>query len=196
MFTSHARPLLHSVVAPMYRFIGAPIAIAKVCCMSQNIISLAWTDAQLSEMDQALTSLEALLEGLASLTPTQVRALTKMGDKSEAFVRQTTNVLTMNPQVLPPSFNLTEMQGDLRALDQLRPRMARLERLIDRADDTAIALGSDLMAAALEGYALLKVSGRNQGLDSLRQELSARFRKGSTADTPSPEAPQPTGGNP
>lgn len=157
--------------------------------MTQNIISLSWTDAELSEMDQALTTLEARLEGLASLTPTQVRALTKMGDKSEAFVRQTVNVLTMNPQVLPPSFVLADVQADLRALDQLRPRMARLERLIDRADDTSIALGSDLMAAALEGYALLKVSGRNQGLDSLRQELAARFRKTPAVDGAAPTSP-------
>lgn len=156
--------------------------------MTQNIISLSWTDAQLSEMDQALTTLEALLEGLASLTPVQVRGLTKMGGKSEAFVRQTVNVLTNNPQVLPPTFNLAEVQGDLRAFDALRPRMARLERLIDRADDTSIALGSDLMSAALEGYALLKVSGRNQGLDSLRLELSARFRKTPAVNDASPAA--------
>ncbi|UXI66152.1 hypothetical protein [Tahibacter amnicola] len=33
------------------------------------------------------------------------------------------------------------------------------------------------MSAALEGYGLLKVVGRNQGLDTLRKDLSARFRK-------------------
>lgn len=155
--------------------------------MPQNLISLAWTDAELAEVDQALTTLETRLEGLASLSNAQVRALNKMGDKSEAFVRQTVNVLAMNPQVLPPSFSLAETQGDLRALDQLRPRLARLRRLTDRADDTTIALGSDLMAASLEGYALLKVSGRNQGLDSLRQDLAARFRKTGAASAPAEE---------
>ena len=152
--------------------------------MPQNLISLAWTDAELVEVDQALTTLETRLEGLASLSPAQVRSLNKMGDKSEAFVRQTVNVLSMNPQVLPPTFSLAEVQGDLRAFDQLRPRLARLQRLTDRGDDTAIALGSDLMAASLEGYALLKVSGRNQGLETLRHELAARFRKSFPAEAP------------
>lgn len=30
---------------------------------------------------------------------------------------------------------------------------------------------------SLEGYALLKVAGKNQGLEGLRKELSARFAK-------------------
>lgn len=154
--------------------------------MPQNMISLAWTDTELAGMDQALTGLETLLEGLASLTATQVRSLNKMGDKSEAFCRQTINILAMNPQILPQNFNLAEVQNDLRALDQLRPRLARLRRLTERAEDTSIALGSDLMVAALEGYALLKVSGKNQGLESLRQELSVRFRKTFADDTPPP----------
>jgi hypothetical protein len=33
------------------------------------------------------------------------------------------------------------------------------------------------MDVALEGYGLLKVSGKNQGLDSLRKELSSRWVK-------------------
>jgi hypothetical protein len=34
------------------------------------------------------------------------------------------------------------------------------------------------MDVALEGYGLLKVSGKNQGLDSLRKELSTRWSRG------------------
>ena len=33
------------------------------------------------------------------------------------------------------------------------------------------------MSAALEGYAMLKVSGRGAGLDALRQGMSARFTR-------------------
>lgn len=33
------------------------------------------------------------------------------------------------------------------------------------------------MSIALEGYGLLKVSGRNQGLEGLRKELSSRFAR-------------------
>lgn len=114
-----------------------------------------------------------------------------MGDKSEAFCRQTLTVLAQNPQVLPSSYDLAETQDDLRARDRLRPRLMRLMRLMrlsERADDSDTALGSDVMSAALEGYALLKVSGRNQGLESLRDALSLRFagrrRAAASAETP------------
>ena len=60
--------------------------------MAQNMISISWTDAELAEVDQALTVLETRLANLMALTPTQVRGLTKMGDKSEAFCRQTLSV--------------------------------------------------------------------------------------------------------
>lgn len=153
--------------------------------MSQNLLSLNFTDEQLLAVDNALAALEAALPGLISLTAEQRKGLARMGPKSEAFCRQTLTVLAQNPQIIPPSIDLAEAQADLAALERLRPRLARLQRLNERAEDTGDALGSDVMAFALEGYALLKVAGRNQGLEGLRKELSARFAKGSAKpDTP------------
>ena len=145
--------------------------------MTQNLMSLALSADDLEAIDAALSALEARLTGLVALQPDDRRGLTKMGDKSEAFCRQTLTVLAQNPQVIPPSFDLVEARADLAAVDVLRPRLARLRRLTERAEDSEMALGSDVMIASLEGYALLKVSGRNQGLEGLRQSLSARFGK-------------------
>ncbi|MFC3551123.1 hypothetical protein ACFOLC_08825 [Lysobacter cavernae] len=152
--------------------------------MSQNLLSLTLTGDQLMAIDQALAALETQLAGLISLDGDERRSLARMGDKSEAFCRQALNVLAQNPQVVPPSLDLAEAQADLAAIDVLRPRLQRLQRLTERANDTEIALGSDVMSCALEGYALLKVSGRNQGLEGLRKELSSRFAK-----APRPVAP-------
>ena len=86
-------------------------------------------------------------------------------------------MLAQNPQIVPPSLGLGEAQADLGALDRLRPVLDRLQRLAERGSDTEMALGSDVMDVALEGYGLLKVSGKNQGLDGLRKELSSRWAK-------------------
>lgn len=153
--------------------------------MSQNLISLNLSDEDLLVIDEALTVIETRLRGLQSLQADERRALVKMGDKSEAFCRQTLMALVQNPQVVPPSLDVAEATDDLRAIDALRPRLARLQRLTERVADTEIALGSDVMMAALEGYALLKVSGRGQGLEGLRQNLSYRFGSG-------PRRPAPT----
>ena len=39
------------------------------------------------------------------------------------------------------------------------------------------------MSLSLEGYALLKVAGKNQGLEALRKDLSSRFTRSRTAET-------------
>ena len=144
---------------------------------SQNLVSLSLTDAQLSVIDQSLTDLETQLSGLIAMNAAQRKSLARMGDKSESFCRQTLNVLAQNPQVVPPSVALQDGLADLEALDRLRPRLQRMLRLTERAADTETALGSDVMSVALQGYALLKVAGRNQGLEGLRKELGSRFAK-------------------
>jgi hypothetical protein len=145
--------------------------------MSQNLVSLTLSDTQLSTIDQCLGDMEAQLLDLIAMNTAQRRSLARMGDKSETFCRQTINVLAQNPQIVPPSLKLAEAQADLAALDRLRPRLQRLLRLTERASDTEIALGSDVMNAALQGYALLRVAGKNQGLEGLRKELGSRFIK-------------------
>ena len=140
---------------------------------------------QLSQAEQAITALERALGGLVSLAPVDRRRLVKMGQKSEVFCRQTLRVLGQNPQVVPPGLDLAGAQADLLALDQLAPLLDRLQRLAERGRDTEMALGADVMDVALEGYGLLRVSGRQQGLDGLRKELSNRWsRRGSTEPEP------------
>ena len=154
---------------------------------SQNLVSLSLTDAQLSVIDQSLTDLETQLSGLIAMNAAQRKSLARMGDKSESFCRQTLNVLAQNPPVVPPSVALQDGLADLEALDRLRPRLQRMLRLTERAADTETALGSDVMNVALQGYALLKVAGRNQGLEGLRRELGSRFAKSPRQETPPTE---------
>ena len=52
-----------------------------------------------------------------------------------------------------------------------------MRRLLEKADDSETALSSDVMSVALEGYALLKVSGKGASLDALRQSMAARFTR-------------------
>ena len=143
----------------------------------QNLISLHIPAQDLADVDAALDTLRRVFAPFVALQPQQRRELTKMGDKSEVFCRQTLALLAANPQIVPPNLNLGEAQSDLAALDQLRPRLMQLRQLAERGDDTELALGSDAMHVALEGYALLKVSGKGEALKGARRDLSARFAK-------------------
>jgi hypothetical protein len=145
--------------------------------MSQNLISFAPAAADLAAVDTALETLEKKLVGLIDLSLEQRSTLMKMGDKSEAFCRKTVEVLANNPAVLPSNFNLQEVKRDLAGFDTLRPRLIRIEKLYEKMRDSQLALGSDVMSAALEGYAFLKIAGKGEGLDTARKELSVRFNR-------------------
>nr|WP_311529939.1 hypothetical protein [uncultured Ralstonia sp.] len=145
--------------------------------MSQNLISFQLTPTDLAAVDGAIKILEDKLTGLIDLSIEQRRFLTKMGDKSEAFARKAVEVLGTNPNVLPANFNIAELRRDLAAFDLLRSRLVRVNRLQERMSDTQLALGSDVMNGALEGYTYLKVAGQGDGLDMARKALSARFAK-------------------
>ena len=155
--------------------------------MSQTLITLTLTDEQLTAADQALATLEETFAGLIALDGDDRNGLNRMGGNSDQFCRQTRNVLGQTPQIVPASIGLADAQADLATLDRLRPRLQRLLKLAERAQDSETALGSDVMSLALEGYALLKVAGRNQGLEALRKELSGRFNK-TRAPEPAPAA--------
>ena len=159
--------------------------------MTQNLVMLNLTDAQLTAVDAALTELETQLGGLIAMTTPKKRSLQKMGQKSEAFCRQAVRVLEQNPQMVPPNIPLGEAVAGLNTMDQLRPRMIRLSRLSKRAADTDIALGSEVMSVALQGYSLLKLTGRLEGLEPLRQSLGVRFARSSRQTSPPVPLPQP-----
>ena len=152
--------------------------------MSQNLIDLNLTTENLSAIDGAFAVLEEQLSGLVGLTPGVRQQLTKMGDKSEAFCRQAVDVLGENPGILPRDFDFPGLRRDLQMLDAIRPRIMRLRKLQQLLDDSEMALGSDVMSGALEGYSFLKVAGKGKGLDELRKMLAVRFNKRSTNSVP------------
>ena len=158
--------------------------------MTQNLVTLNLTDAQLTAVDAALTELETQLAGLIALSATQKKSLRRMGPKSETFCRDTLRVLDQNPLIVPPGVALADANTGFQTLDGLRPRLIRLSRLSARGADTETALRSDIMSVALEGYNLLKTVGRSRGLDPMRRELAERFaRQGRRAvEPPAPEA--------
>jgi len=143
--------------------------------MSQNLVSLNFSADDIAAIDAAIGTLEQKLGSLVELSIDERRTLTKMGERSESLCRQTLIVLGQNAQLLPPAYDLAEAQGDLAVLDLLRPRFSRLRLLVSKADDSEMALGSDILTAALEGYALAKAFGKGAGLDTLKEAMSTRF---------------------
>ena len=149
---------------------------------TQNFATLRLTTELVNLIDAGLDQLESASSSMVTLTPEQKAQMVRVGDKSESFYRQTLRVLADSPQILSANMNLADATGDLQTSDLLQPRLIRLSKVFRRFMDTDLALRSDAMALALQGYKLLKVTGRSEGLEPLRRELSTRFaRKRKTA---------------
>ena len=144
--------------------------------MAQNLISLDLTD-NLPKFDGALDAIEGVMDVFVSLTPEQMRQLTKIGEKSETFCRQTVAILDQNKQALPPGFDLDELKRDLAAFDALRPRLIRLQALAAKCADTQVALGSDILSASYDGYRLLKTFGKADNVTPLKETMRSNVRR-------------------
>ena len=147
--------------------------------MTQNLVSLDLTD-NLPKFDAALDAIEGLMDVFVSLTPDEVRQLTKIGEKSETFCRQTVAILDQNRQALPPGFDLDELKRDLAAYDALRPRLNRLKSLVAKCGDTQVALGSDVLTASYDGYGLLKLFGKADNVTPLVESMRSGVRRSPT----------------
>ena len=141
------------------------------------LINVAFSDAQFTAADAALGEVEAQFPGLVALSAPQRKSMHRMGEKSESFCRQALNIVAQNPQIVPPNLPAAQAIANLRTLDRLRPLLVRLSRLVERLSDTDAALGNDIMKVSLSTYGLLKTTGRTEGLESMRKELSVLFAK-------------------
>ncbi len=150
----------------------------------QNLVNLTLTETQIAAVNAALTTLETELTGLIALSEMDKRRMRKMGIKSESFSRQALQVISQNPQMIPANVPVNKAIADLKVLDQLRPVLTRLTSLCERGNDTDAALGNDIMTVALQAYGLLKLTGRSEGLESLRRDLSGRFSGGRRPSKP------------
>lgn len=155
--------------------------------MGQNLAPRHLTGQEWAQFDEALAQAAAILAPLlVPLTPTDKKFMVKMGEGSEAFCRQAHGVAAENLALMPRSFDLEEMQRDLATHDALNARIVRLTRLLEQARDAEMALGSDVMVASLEAYAVLKAVGKGEGVQSLRKMLGKRFETGPREDRPAP----------
>ncbi|MCR6628334.1 MAG: hypothetical protein NVV67_19480 [Pseudoxanthomonas sp.] len=155
--------------------------------MTQNRIAMAFGPDRLERIDGSLTALEADLDLLIALTTDERQDLVKMGNKSRAFCASAFDIAQQHAGLMPRDFDIEAFRQDHLALDALRPRAARMAHLMQRMADTELALGSDIMAAALEVYAVLKVAGKDKGVDEARRELASRFSRRRSADETPPK---------
>jgi hypothetical protein len=159
--------------------------------MTQNLITLDLTAEEWTAADEAITTLETIFAAkLRDLSIEERSEINKMGPKSEAFCRQSLVIGRQNVASLPAQTvtDLGVVEGDLSGLDKLRPRLARLTAITEKANDSEMALGSDIKVFCLSLYDVLKAIGQGAGLDTLRAEMKATYGTRKARSTTPPAA--------
>ena len=90
------------------------------------------SDADWKAIDKALSLLEEKFMALRDITDEDRAWQVPFSTRAEAFCRKAVDVMVKDRDVLiDTDVDLDEIRGDLLSIDELRPRISRLESLLD-----------------------------------------------------------------
>lgn len=146
--------------------------------MLENKISLQISaEDQLAVKDAVQVIREKLGPVLIQLSPEDRMALTKMGDKSVSFVTKALEYMQLHSDLVPSYINTSEVEIDVKAVQDLRKILQDIMPLIDNINDTLMLSGSEAMTAALAFYAYIKGASNSKvpGSETIYNDLKSRF---------------------
>jgi len=152
----------------------------------------------LSPVDQqavmtAIDTIRQKLPFLLNLTPSERKGLAKLGDKSRAFVMKAVDVATQNPDALPRSHSVQDVQNIADVFRGMFSIRLALQQLYKQVDDTTTKIGSDAYAVARTVYVGTKTPVARAHLATAASNLGRRFgrkpKAAGSSTTASPATP-------
>ena len=156
-----------------------------------NLWSLSFTDAELTQIDQAINSLETVLQGKTiHLTPEQRQQYGRIAEQNKLFVNKAKSYMEQYPQFVPPFLDKAEFDKDHDARGQLESRMQKLAALSEQLSDTKVLLDHDNYHNAISFYRNIRyLAGENApGTTTLYQDMQQFFKNPSTGVVQEPLA--------
>jgi hypothetical protein len=123
------------------------------------------------------TALGLLKPYLLTLTPTERRDMSKMGDKTLSFVEKAQDYAYQYPQLCPSYFDIKALDTDMADATGLRKVYITSKQLSDNIDDTVMVAGSEAYQAALVFYQAVKAAATQDipGAKEVYNDLKTRF---------------------
>ncbi len=146
--------------------------------MKQNLISATLTATDAAEVQLKLKEAKDKLVFLLSLQSSDIYGLAKLGNAYLPFIDKIHQLVIEHPEILPAIFDKDEFMRDYDLLNTLRPIATQLNELSEGVEKTFIAVGSDVLVAALDVYSSVKLNkDKVPGLKASADELSLFFKK-------------------
>ena len=163
-----------------------------------NLISVEFTDQELTKLGNALNEIAQLLSGkVINLTPEERKQYGSIGDKNKIFVDKCKAYMEQNIDTLPKTIDKHEFDKDYKARQQIEEPLRKLLQLAEMLSDTKILLDFDNYNGSLSYYRYVKflATQNTPGITSIYEDLRQHFEraaKGSKAKAQDskPEPPQ------
>ncbi|MBD2102265.1 hypothetical protein [Leptolyngbya sp. FACHB-261] len=149
--------------------------------MTLGSISAHLSDEQLQAVIAEVEIIREKMPFLVGLTREERRQLSKLGQKSRAFVHDAVALAAQNPSLIPGCIDVAEMRRDLELFEALSTILMSLNQLQELVEGTQMLVGSEAYAAARLTYNSAKATGKRLGLDSAVNKMGQRFRKSTKA---------------
>ncbi len=144
----------------------------------ENLISINFTTAELTTLDDALQQIKTVLRGkTVNLTPDQRRQYGSIAEQNKLFVNKAKELMEQNPNHVPNFLDKVEFDKDYNARQQIANRLIRLEGLTEQLADTKILLDHDNYFNALTFYRNIKFLSKESvaGTTTLYKEMAQFF---------------------
>lgn len=145
----------------------------------ENQISTAIPAEILADILAKLNALNASLANylLFNLTPSDRLELSKMGDKTIAFVQKSLEYAENNPALVPVYLDIAEAKKDFTLSQDLNTILKQVSTLQRAIEDTTMVAGSEAYNAALVFYNSVKGASRVNvpGSEAVYNDLQQRF---------------------
>lgn len=159
-----------------------------------NLISISFTAAELTAIDDALTAIEGAIAGkMVNLTAEERRQYGRIGNKTENWVVKNKGYMDLNPTLIPAYLNKAEFDMDLKTRNAIAPRLLRVSGIYESLDDTQKLISTDIYNSCLAFYNNLKLASKQNvpGSSVIFADLKAQF-PGPGAGSATGPVPTPT----
>ncbi len=159
--------------------------------MTPNRISAVLTDIDRAAVMEAINTIKLKLPFLIPLTPEDRKNLSKMGDKSRAFVLKSIEIAQQNPTMIPQTFNTEELRRDIELYEALQPLILAVNQLHELLLTTNMMVGSQAYTGARTVYHYAQSAGNVVAVQALKEAMGQRFNRRNKSNTAAAKAKKP-----
>ena len=151
----------------------------------ENIVSIQIPEKDLQTIIKKLQDIKTMMKPhLVALQPSERKNMLKMSDRTLPFVQKANEYAQSRQDFSPPYLNISELDIDLKAVEDLTRIYREVEQLGKSLDDTIMLSGSEAYGEALAYYQSVKQAAKRNIPDakSVYEDLRKRFERRSTGE--------------